>query len=133
MQNRIQKPMYPINPELMDYLEKNHRLTISDLAYDDDLLRFQIICPFMTKQTDTLWLNVCANLPTPNRELISTKLHGFFLMEMDVLLFESDSIHFCTFGNSNHLELEAKNILNDNYTGNFYIKKQMLPRIYGLD
>ena len=45
----FRKPMYPVNPELMDYLEKNHRLTNIRFYYDD-LLRFQIICLFMIKR-----------------------------------------------------------------------------------
>ena len=31
----FRKPMYPVNPELMDYLEKNHRLTNIRFYYDD--------------------------------------------------------------------------------------------------
>ena len=41
--------MYPVNPELMDYLEKIIDLPISDFIMMIYCV-FQIICPFMIKK-----------------------------------------------------------------------------------
>ena len=79
----FRKPMYPVNPELMDYLEKNHRLTNIRFYYDD-LLRFSDYMPVHDKEgKDTLAQCVTQNLNTPKSKLILTKFTRFYiLMEM---------------------------------------------------
>ena len=128
--------MYPVNPELMDYLEKNHRLTNIRFYYDD-LLRFSDYMPVHDKEgKDTLWLNVY--YPEFEHAEIEANLNKIYTLlhsdgDVDVLPFlKVDSIHFCTFGNSKPFRIRVRNILNDNYT-NFYIKKADASRIYGLE
>ena len=132
----FRKPMYPVNPELMDYLEKNHRLTNIRFYYDD-LLRFSDYMPVHDKEgKDTLWLNVY--YPEFEHAEIEANLNKIYTLlhsdgDVDVLPFlKVDSIHFCTFGNSKPFRIRVRNILNDNYT-NFYIKKADASRIYGLE
>ena len=132
----FRKPMYPVNPELMDYLEKNHRLTNIRFYYDD-LLRFSDYMPVHDKDgKDTLWLNVY--YPEFEHAEIEANLNKIYTLlhsdgDVDVLPFlKVDSIHFCTFGNSKPFRIRVRNILNDNYT-NFYIKKADASRIYGLE
>ena len=50
--------MYPVNPELMDYLEKNHRLTNIRFYYDD-LLRFSDYMPVHDKEARTHFGSMC--------------------------------------------------------------------------
>lgn len=132
----FRKPMYPVNPELMDYLEKNNRLTNIRFYYDD-LLRFSDYMPVHDKDgNDTLWLNVY--YPEFEHAEIEANLNKIYTLlhsdgDVDVLPFLTvDSIHFCTFGNSKPFRIRVRNILNDNYT-NFYIKKADASRIYGLE
>ncbi len=132
----FRKPMYPVNPELMDYLEKNNRLTNIRFYYDD-LLRFSDYTPVLDKEgKDTLWLSVY--YPELEHDEIEANLNKIYTLlhsdgDVDVLPFlKVDSIHFCTFGNSKPFRIRVRNILNDNYT-NFYIKKADASRIYGLE
>ena len=132
----FRKPMYPVNPELMDYLEKNNRLTNIRFYYDD-LLRFSDYTPVLDKEgKDTLWLSVY--YPELEHDEIEANLNKIYTLlhsdgDVEVLPFlKVDSIHFCTFGNSKPFRIRVRNILNDNYT-NFYIKKADASRIYGLE
>ena len=132
----FRKPMYPINSELMDYLEKNNRLTNIRFYYDD-LMRFSDYMPVYDKDgNDTLWLNVY--YPEFEHAEIEANLNKIYTLlhsdgDVEVLPFLTvDSIHFCTFGNSKPFRIRVRNILNDNYT-NFYIKKADASRIYGLE
>ncbi|MFT3917933.1 hypothetical protein [Cloacibacterium sp.] len=132
----FRKPMYPVNPDLMDYLEKNNRLTNIRFFYDD-LLRFSDYTPVLDKEgKDTLWLSVY--YPEFEHDEIESNLNKIYTLlhsdgDVDVLPFLTvDSIHFCTFGNSKPFRIRVRNILNDNYT-NFYIKKADASRIYGLE
>ena len=52
------KPIYPIIPELMEYLEKYNRTTMTSVFYDD-LMRFSGYISLEDKDgNDTLWLRV---------------------------------------------------------------------------
>lgn len=132
----FRKPMFPVNNELMDYLDKNNRLTKIRFYYDD-LLRFSDYTPVLDKEgKDTLWLSVY--YPEMEHTEIESNLNRIYTLlhsdgDVDVLPFlKVESIHFCTFGNSKPFRIRVRNILNDNYT-NFYIKKADASRIYGLE
>ncbi len=132
----FRKPIFPVNEELMHYLEKNNRLTGIRFYYDD-LLRFSGYTAVEDRDgNDTLWLSVYysefehAEIEA-NLNKIYTLLHSDG--DEDVLPFLTvDSVHYCTFGNSKPFRIRVRNILNDNYT-NFYIKKADASRIYGLE
>lgn len=132
----FRKPIFPVNKELMDYLDRNNRLTKIRFYYDD-LLRFSDYTPVLDKEgKDTLWLSVY--YPELEHVEIESNLNKIYTLlhsdgDIDVLPFlKVESIHFCTFGNSKPFRIRVRNVLNDNYT-NFYIKKADASRIYGLE
>lgn len=132
----FRKPIYPVNDDLMHYLEENNRLTEIRFFYDD-LLRFSDCTAVRDKDgKDTLWLSVY--YPEFEQDEIVANLNKIYTLlhsdgDVEVLPYlVVDSIHFCTFGNSKPFRIRVRNILNDNYT-NFYIKKADASRIYGLE
>ena len=132
----FRKPIYPINDELNQYLEKYQRTTTASIEYDD-LLRFSDCIALEDKEgNDTHWLGVYYS-DSEHREIenslnrIYTYLHSDG-DEESLPYLTVDSIDYCTFGNSKPFRIRVRNILNDNYT-NFYIKKADASRIYGLE
>ena len=130
------KPIYPITPLLMDYLEKYNRTTKTSVFYDD-LMRFSGYISLEDKEgNDTLWLRVYYS--EFEQKEIEDSLNKMYTLlhsngDKDVLPFlKVDSIDFCTFGNSKPFRVKVRNILNDNYT-NFYIKRADASRLYGLE
>jgi len=130
------KPIYPIIPELMEYLEKYNRTTKTSVFYDD-LMRFSGFISLEDKDgNDTLWLRVY--YPEFEQKEIEDSLNKIYTLlhsngDKDVLPFlKVDSVDFCTFGNSKPFRVKVRNILNDNYT-NFYIKRADASRLYGLE
>ena len=130
------KPIYPIIPELMEYLEKYNRTTKTSVFYND-LMRFSGYISLEDKDgNDTLWLRVY--YPEFEQKEIEDSLNKIYTLlhsngDKDVLPFlKVDSIDFCTFGNSKPFRVKVRNILNDNYT-NFYIKRADASRLYGLE
>jgi hypothetical protein len=72
----FRKPMYPVNPDLMDYLEKIIVLPI--FVFYDDLLRFSDYTPVLDKEgKDTLWLSVY--YPEFEHDEIEANLKKFIL------------------------------------------------------
>ncbi|MGC4058078.1 MAG: hypothetical protein QM743_08140 [Chitinophagaceae bacterium] len=130
------KPFYPVNPELMHYLEVNSRLTKIQISYED-LLRFNDYTPITDKYgNDTLWLSVFY-AQSEQQELIANLNKIYTLLHSDgdtatLPFLTIDSIAFCTFGNSKPFRIRVRNILNDNYT-HYYVKKADASRIYGLE
>ncbi|MGC4129174.1 MAG: hypothetical protein QM564_06320 [Bergeyella sp.] len=130
------KPIYPVNPELMQYLKKYNRLTGIRFFYDD-LMRFTGYTAVEDKDgKDTLWLSVYySEFEHSEIEANLNKIYTLLHSDGDEAVLpylKVDSIHYCTFGNSKPFRIRVRNILNDNYT-NFYIKKADASRIYGLE
>lgn len=132
----FRKPTYPISDGLMNFLERYSRVTQTQLLYDD-LLRFSGGLPVLDKEgEDTLWLSVFY----PENEFVEMEksLSRIYTLlhsdgdEATLKHLKVDSVHFCTFGNSQPFRIRVRNILNDNYT-NFYVKKADASRIYGLE
>lgn len=132
----FRKPIFPVSEGLMEFLERYSRVTQIQLLYDD-LRRFSGGVSVLDKDgEDTLWLNVFypdSEFVEIERDLtkIYTLLHSDGNKETLSHL-KVESIHFCTFGNSQPFRVRIRNILNDNYT-NFYVKKADASRIYGLE
>ncbi|WP_128330582.1 hypothetical protein [Apibacter sp. HY039] len=132
----FRKPIYPISEELMAYLEKYNRTTVSPLLYDD-LLRFCDYTSVEDKEgNDTLWLSVYYT-EWEHSEIENSLNRIYTLLHSDgdkesLPYLKVDSIEFCTFGNSKPFRVRVRNVLNDNYT-NFYVKKADASRIYGLE
>ena len=132
----FRKPIYPINKELNEYLNKYHRLTKTSLQYDD-LLRFTDFVNLEDKEgNDTHWLGVYYT-EFEHKEIEASLNKIYTLLHSDgdedsLPYLTVDSIDYCTFGNSKPFRIRVRNILNDNYT-NYYIKKADASRIYGLE
>jgi hypothetical protein len=132
----FKKPTYPINKELLDYLERFDRISKVPIHYDD-LLRFSgSVTVYDKDDQDTLWVRVYYN-EFEREEIDFTLKKIYSLLHSDgnlgILKFLNiDSIDYCTFGNSKPFRVKVRNILNDNYT-HFYIKKADASRVYGLE
>ena len=132
----FKKPSYPINKELLDYLERFDRISKVPIHYDD-LLRFSgSVTVYDKDDQDTLWVRVYYN-EFEREEIDFTLKKIYSLLHSDgnlgILKFLNvDSIDYCTFGNSKPFRVKVRNILNDNYT-HFYIKKADASRVYGLE
>ncbi|RKS98517.1 hypothetical protein [Flavobacterium sp. 123] len=132
----FKKPSYPINPLLLDYLERFDRISKVPISYDD-LLRFSgSINVYDKNEHDTLWIRVYYNEFERN-EIDLTLKKIYSLLHSDgnlgiIKFLNVDSIDYCTFGNSKPFRIKVRNILNDNYT-HFYVKKADASRVYGLE
>lgn len=132
----FRKPIYPIIPELMEYLDTYNRTTKTSIFYDD-LLRFTGYISLEDEQgNDTLWLRVFYS-EFDHKEIESNLTKIYTLLhsngdEATLPYLTVDAVDYCTFGNSKPFRIKVRNILNDNYT-NFYIKKADASRIYGLE
>lgn len=132
----FKKPSYPVNPALLEYLERFDRLSEVSVFYDD-LLRFSgSVTVYDRLDQDTLWIRVYYS--EFEREEIDLNLKKIYsLLHSDgnlsiIKFLNIDSIDYCTFGNSKPFRIKVRNILNDNYT-HFYVKKADASRIYGLE
>ncbi|MCF6140880.1 hypothetical protein L1S34_06245 [Flavobacterium sp. K77] len=132
----FKKPSYPVNPALLEYLERFDRLSEVSVFYDD-LLRFSgSVTVYDRNDQDTLWIRVYYS--EFEREEIDLNLKKIYsLLHSDgnlsiIKFLNIDSIDYCTFGNSKPFRIKVRNILNDNYT-HFYVKKADASRIYGLE
>lgn len=132
----FKKPSYPINNDLLDYLERFDRISKFPIAYDD-LLRFSgSVNVYDKEDQDTLWIRVYYN--EFEREEIDLTLKKIYSLlhsdgNLEIIKFLNvDSIDYCTFGNSKPFRIKIRNILNDNYT-HFYVKKADASRVYGLE
>jgi hypothetical protein len=132
----LKKPSYPINPDLMDYLQRFDRISKVAISYWD-LLRFSgSINVYDKHNKDTLWARVFFNEFERNEiDLNLKKIYSLLHSDgnLEVIKFLSvDAIDYCTFGNSKPFRIKIRNILNDNYV-HFYIKKADASRVYGLE
>ncbi len=132
----LKKPSYPVNNDLLDYLERFDRISKVSIFYDD-LLRFSgSITVYDKNNQDTLWIRVYYNEFERNEIDLNLKkiyslLHSDGNLEM-IRFLNIDAIDYCTFGNSKPFRIKVRNILNDNYV-HFYIKKADASRVYGLE
>ncbi len=132
----FKKPTYPVNPALMEYLERYDRISKVSIVYDD-LLRFSgAINVFDKNDQDTLWVRVYySEYEREEIDLALKKIYSLLLSDgnLSIIKFLNvDSIDYCTFGNSKPFRIKVRNILNDNYT-HFYVKKADASRVYGLE
>jgi hypothetical protein len=117
----FKKPTYPVNPALMEYLERYDRVSKVSIVYDD-LLRFSgAINVFDKNDQDTLWVRVYySEYEREEIDLALKKIYSLLLSDgnLSIIKFLNvDSIDYCTFGNSKP----------------FYVKKADASRVYGLE
>lgn len=127
---------YPINNDLMAYLEEYDRTMNSPILYED-LLRFTEHWPILDQHgKDTLWEGVMYHYHEQD------EIHHGLLKIYQRLRSDGndeatehltvDSIDYCTFGNSHPFRIKIRNLDNDIHDY-FYIKKGDASRIYGLE
>ena len=127
---------YPINEELMAYLDEYDRTIKSPVQYED-LLRFTEHWPILDKNgKDTLWEGVMYNYHEQD-EINNGLLKIYQRLRSDGNLEATnhltvDSIDYCTFGNSHPFRIKIRNLDNDIHDY-FYVKKADASRIYGLE
>lgn len=130
------KPIYSINQQLLDYLNKYDRTIELPISYQQ-LAQYQQSFPLRDKKgKDTLW--ECA-LYTDS---VATFIHDGLKKMYSILKTEGvqtvhehlnvERVDFCTFGNSNPFRIKIVNNYNDNYDY-FYVKQADASRIYGLE
>jgi hypothetical protein len=130
------KISYPINNDLMNYLEKYDRVFKSAITYDD-MMRFVDSFPIFDKEgKDTLWQGVMYDyhdMEEIHHSLIKIyqRLRSDGNQDATSHLLV-DSIDFCTFGNSHPFRVKIRNLHNDIHDY-FYVKKADASRIYGLE
>lgn len=130
------KQIYPVNPELRQYLANNSREIKVPVSYAD-LRHFNGSVSIRDKNgKDTLWE---AAMYQPSEVV---HIHDGLKQIYSILKSGGDaSVHthlhveridYCTFGNSNPFRIKIVNDFNDNYDY-FYIKQADASRIYGLE
>ncbi|MEL1241933.1 hypothetical protein [Flavobacterium flavipallidum] len=132
----FKKPTYPINHDLVEYLERFDRMSKVAISYDDFLRFSGSINVYDKNDNDTLWARVYYNEFERNEiDLNLKKIYSLLHSDgnLDIIKFLNvDAIDYCTFGNSKPFRIKVRNVLNDNYV-HFYIKKADASRIYGLE
>ncbi|RYY61967.1 MAG: hypothetical protein EOO05_04490 [Chitinophagaceae bacterium] len=130
------KPMFPVSPELRNYLKHNGREVKLPVSYKD-LLNYTFSVPIRDKKgKDTLWEKTIYD----KREwdfirdglvkiyaILKTEGDFSFTSHLDVA-----RIDYCTFGNSHPFRIRIVNKYNDNYD-HYYIKIADASRVYGLE
>ena len=130
------KLIYPINPELREYLADYDRTISTPISYED-LLRFTDSYPILDKDgKETLWDGVMYShyeMDEIHQGLIKIyqRLRSDGNREATTHLIV-DSIDFCTFGNTHPFRIKIRNLHNDIHDY-FYVKKADASRIYGLE
>lgn len=130
------KKIYPVNPELREYLTENRRGLSLPVSYAD-LRHFNGSVAVRDKKgQDTLWEAALY----AQSEVIH--IHDGLKQIYSILKSGGDSsvhthlhverIDYCTFGNSNPFRIKIVNDFNDNYDY-FYVKQADASRIYGLE
>lgn len=130
------KPIFPVNPDLREYLVKYGREVKLPASYQD-LLHFTYTVPLKDKfGKDTAWEKVSYDLKewaflkenlVRNYAILKTEGDMSFIDHLDVA-----GIDFCYFGNSQPFRIRIVNKFNENYD-HFYIKQADASRIYGLE
>lgn len=131
---RYKKPLYPIIPELEEYLGKHGRNVEIPLEYND-LLRYSEQIPKLDHNGDpTLWNSVMFNHAEID-EIYNNLVDMYQLLVADgshIDYLTVDSVDFCVYGNSQPFRIKILNQINDNYDY-YYIKKSDASRVYGLE
>ena len=130
------KNIYPVNPELQNYLAENRREINLPVTYTD-LKHFSGGIAIRDKKgRDTLWeaalyaQNDLVHIHEGLKQIYSILKSGGDASVHTHLHVER--IDYCTFGNSNPFRIKIVNDFNDNYDY-FYIKQADASRIYGLE
>ncbi len=127
---------YPINDDLMGYLDEYHRTMKSPVLYED-LTRFTEHWPILDSNgKDTLWEGVMYHYHE-QEEINNGLLKIYQRLRSDgneeaIYHLTVDSIDYCTFGNSHPFRIKIRNLDNDIHDY-FYVKKADASRIYGLE
>lgn len=130
------KPIFPVNPQLRQYLTRYGREVKLPLTYKD-LLRFNYTIPLKNKKGETTswetasydmqeWEYLRENL-VKIYAILKTEGDLSFINHLDVA-----RVDFCYFGNSQPFRIRIVNKFNDNYD-HYYIKQADANRIYGLE
>ncbi|TRZ42783.1 hypothetical protein [Robertkochia solimangrovi] len=130
------KPTYPVNEQLLAYLERYNRTTKIPISYDD-LLRFSgSVVVYDENDEDTMWIRVYySEFERPEIDYHLKQVYTLIFSDGNEDIFQYlnvDAIDYCTFGNSKPFRIKVRNILNDNYTY-LYVKKADASRVYGLE
>lgn len=130
------KPMYPVNPQLRQYLRTHGREVKLPVTYEN-LLNYTWSVPITDKNgKDTLWERTTYDSRDWDyiREglvkiyaILKTEGDFSFTSHLDVA-----RIDYCTFGNSHPFRIRIVNKYNDNYD-HYYIKIADASRVYGLE
>ncbi len=130
------KPIYPINPDLRNYLIKYGREVALPVHYEV-LQRFNYTIPLKDKNgKDAYWETVSYDMREwqyLREELV--KVYAILKTEGDfsfVTQLDVERIDFCAFGNSQPFRIRIINKYNDN-RDYYYIKKADANRVYGLE
>ena len=130
------KYVYPITPELRQYLRDYDREAPLPVAYAD-LLRYSNSFPLRDRTgRDTLWQTVFYE-PSTLHELSEglTQVYALLKTGGDQSFSKhlvADRIDYCHFGNSHPFRVRIHNQLNDNHDY-FYVKQADASRLYGLE
>jgi len=130
------KPIYPLIPSLLKYLQTYQRDAKLPLAYHD-LLNFDETIPVLDKTgKDTLWETPLYPSSEINRIHNGLKIiYAILKASGNIRIVEHkyiDRIDYCTFGNTHPFRIRIVNRLNDVYDY-FYVKQSDASRIYGLE
>lgn len=130
------KPLFPISPNLHQYLVKYSRAKRLPVQYED-LERYSMSLPLLDLEgNDTLWETVYYD-EHDRLEIHKalTKIYAILKTDGDDSVLEHlsvDRVDYCTFGNSKPFRVRIINSFNDNYD-HFYVKKTDASRVYGLE
>ncbi len=130
------KPIFPVNPDLRQYLVKYGREVKLPVSYQD-LQRFTYTVPLKDKfGKDTSWEKVSYDMKEWEflRDAL-VRIYAILKTEGDLSYInhlDVARIDFCYFGNSQPFRIRIVNKFNDNYD-HYYIKQADASRIYGLE
>lgn len=131
---RYKKPLYPVRPELEEYLGKHGRNFKIPIEYSD-LLRYSEQIPKLDENGEhTLWNAVMFHHAEID-EIYNNLVDMYQLLVADgshIDYLTVDSVDFCVYGNSQPFRIKILNQINDNYDY-YYIKKADASRVYGLE
>lgn len=131
---RYKKPLYPIIPQLEEYLGKHGRNFKIPIEYSD-LLRYSEQIPKLDiNGKPTLWNSVVFHHSEID-EIYNNLVDMYQLLVADgrhIDYLRVDCVDFCVYGNSQPFRIKILNQINDNYDY-YYIKKADASRVYGLE
>lgn len=132
----LRKPVYPIHPQLREYLARYSREIRLPVNYAD--LRYFSECASLYDRDgrDTLWQTVIYHSFEMQRIYQGLKeIYAILKCGGDRAVMEHlyiDRVDFCSFGNSQPFRVRIVNSYNENQDY-FYIKNADASRVYGLE